>query len=96
MCQPNPEPMTQNVSTKPGTNDTKKKKKKYYGTFDGIKDLSKMLFKKRDYKIEKREITKEDKKAALITVVILLGVGLLLWFLPFTHQFFEDIIFLRR
>lgn len=58
--------------------------------------MSKFLFKKRDYTVEKREITKEDKKAAIITAVIIIGVGLLLWFLPFTHQFFEDIIFLRK
>ena len=55
-----------------------------------------MVFKKRDYKIEAREITKEDKKAAIITAAIIIGLGLLLWFLPFTHQFFEDIIFLRK
>lgn len=70
-------------------------KKKKSGSFDGVKDLSKMLFKKRDYKIEKREITKEDKKAAIITACIIIGIGLLLWFLPFTHKFFEDFLFLR-
>ncbi|MBR3002797.1 MAG: hypothetical protein IKF38_04475 [Clostridia bacterium] len=70
-------------------------KKKKPGSFDGVKELSKMIFKKRDYKIEAREISKEDKKAALITAAIIIGIGLLLWFLPFTHQFFEDIIFLR-
>lgn len=81
-CQENPEPVA--------------KKKKRYGSFDGVRDLAKMLFKKRDYKVEAREITKDDKKAAIITAAIVIGLGLLLWFLPFTHQFFEDIIFLRR
>ena len=61
-----------------------------------MRDLSKMVFKKREYKIEKRELTKEDKKAAIITVCIIIGLGLLLWFLPFTHQFFEDVLFLRK
>ena len=79
--QSNPEPVT--------------KKKKRPGTFDGIRDLSKILFKERDIKIEPRNITKEDKKAAIITAIIIIGLALLLWFLPVTHQFFEDFIFLR-
>ena len=82
------------LPTKPGT-DGKKKKKKRPGTFDGIRDLSKILFKERDIKIEPRNITKEDKKAAIITAIIIIGLALLLWFLPVTHQFFEDFIFLR-
>lgn len=65
------------------------------GTFSGLVNLTKSVFKKRDLKIEKREITKEDKKAALLTVIIVVGLGLLLWFLPFTHKFMEDFIFLR-
>ena len=81
---------------KKGLFGRKKTNKKKPGSFDGVRDLSKMLFKKRDFKIEKREITKEDKKAAIITVCIIVGLGLLLWFLPFTHQFFEDVLFLRK
>lgn len=77
-------------------NGNQQKKKSKPGTFDGIRELTQMVFKKRDYKIEAREITKEDKKAAIITAAIIIGLGLLLWFLPFTHQFFEDIIFLRK
>lgn len=77
------------------TNNKKKTKRKKPGSFDGVRDLTKMIFRERNLKIEKREITKEDKKAALITAIIIIGIGLLLWFLPFTHKFFEDIILLR-
>lgn len=73
----------------------KKVKKKKPGSFDGVKEVAKLVFKKRDYKIEKREISKDAKKAAIITACIIIGIGLLLWFLPFTHQFFEDVLFLR-
>ncbi len=37
----------------------------------------------------------DDKKAIIITIAIILGLGLLLWILPFTHQFMEDFLFLR-
>ena len=74
-------------------NDGKKKKK--IRSYDGVVDLSKMIFKKRDYKIEKREVTKDEKKAIIITAVIIIGIGLLLWFLPATHQFFEDFLLLK-
>ena len=90
--QQNPETMA-DTTNETGTADRKKKNKP--GTFDGIRNLTSLLFKKRDYKIELREVKKEDKKAAIITVVIIATIALLLWFLPFTHKFFEDIIFLR-
>ena len=64
-------------------------------SFSGAVDLMKNIFKKREYKVEKREITKEDKKAVLYTFIIIVGLALILWFLPFTHQFIEDFIFLR-
>ena len=66
------------------------------GTFYGVLRLGKILFKKRDYNIEERKVTKEDKKAIILTAIIIIGLGLLLWFLPCTHQFFEDVIFLRK
>ncbi len=72
-----------------------KEKKPKTHSYDGVVNLTKNLFKNKDYKIEKREILKEDKKAAIITAWIIICIGLLLWFLPFTHQFFEDFLFLR-
>lgn len=53
------------------------------------------MFKQGELEVEERKVTKEDKKAIKITIAIILGLGLLLWFLPFTHQFIEDFIFLR-
>ena len=73
----------------------KKEKKKKVSSFSTITELTKSIFKKRDLKIEKREITKEDKKAAILAVLIFIALIAILWFLPFTHQFMEDIIFLR-
>lgn len=63
--------------------------------FSNLVDRTKSMFKQGELEVEERKVTKEDKKAIKITIAIILGLGLLLWFLPFTHQFMEDFIFLR-
>ena len=56
---------------KDGQIDNKKsKKRKKVSSYDNAKELMQMIFKKRDFKIEAREIKEEDKKAAIITVLI--------------------------
>ncbi len=76
----------------------KEKKEKYTGpgSFKSVVELGKTVFKKRDYNIDVKNVNKDAKKALILTVLIIVGLGLLLWFLPFTHQFFEDILFLRK
>ena len=78
------------------TNQTEKKEKEVkVGSFGAIKNIVKTVFKKRDYKIEPRNITKEDKKAAILTVIVVIAIGLILWVIPFTRGFVEDIIHFR-
>lgn len=66
------------------------------GSFGSVVELSKMVFKKREYSIDNKAVNKDAKKAIILTILIIVGLGLLLWFLPFTHEFFEDILFLRK
>ena len=63
--------------------------------FNNLINRVKKITKEEELKVEKREVTKDDKKAIIITIAIILGLGLLLWILPFTHQFMEDFLFLR-
>ena len=63
--------------------------------FTNLINRVKKITKEEELKVEKREVTKDDKKAIIITIAIILGLGLLLWILPFTHQFMEDFFFLR-
>lgn len=76
--------------------DKEKEKGNKIGSFGSVVEMSKMLFKRRDYTIDKNAVNKDAKKAIILTVIIIVGLGLLLWFLPFTHQFFEDVLFLRK
>ena len=62
--------------------------------FTNLINRVKKITKEEELKVEKREVTKDDKKAIIITIAIILGLGLLLWILPFTHQFMEDFLFL--
>ena len=63
--------------------------------FTNLINRVKKITKEEELKVEKREVTKDDKKAIIITIAIILGLGLLLCILPFTHQFMEDFLFLR-
>lgn len=85
-----------NVKENEKTEQTNSKEKEIkIGSFGAIKNIVKTVFRKRDYKIEPRNITKEDKKAAILTVIIVIAIGLILWLIPFTRNFVEDIIFFR-
>ena len=57
--------------------------------FTNLINRVKKITKEEELKVEKREVTKDDKKAIIITIAIIL------WILPFTHQFMEDFLFLR-
>ena len=61
------------------------------GTIMSMVDLIKEIFKKRK-KGERTEIKKEDKIAALLTLIIVVILGVILWFIPATNSFIRDII----
>ena len=63
------------------------------GTFMSIVDLTKVIFKRRNIKKgEPRKIQKEDKMAAIITFVIVVVLGIILWFIPATNGFLRSLI----
>lgn len=62
------------------------------GTFMSIVDLVKEIFKKRDKKQGPRKITREDKIAAGLTLLIVVILGIILWFIPATNGFMRSLI----
>lgn len=62
------------------------------GTFMSLVDLSKYIFKNRTKRTERRKLQKEDKMAAAITFVIVVILGIILWFIPATNGFIRDLI----
>ena len=62
------------------------------GTFMSLVDLSKSIFSNRPKIKQKRKLQKEDKMAALITLVIVVVLGVILWFIPATNGFLRSLI----
>lgn len=62
------------------------------GTFMSLIDLSKSIFSNRPRRREKRKLQKEDKMAAAITFVIVVILGIILWFIPATNGFLRSLI----
>lgn len=62
------------------------------GTIMSMVDLVKEIFRKRDKNEGPREIKKEDKMAAIITLIIVIVLGVALWFIPATNGFMRSLI----
>lgn len=59
----------------------------------GMLKLMSEIFKKRPNKIDLKNITKTDMQAAGLTVLVLIILGILLWFIPFTNSWMRQLIF---
>ncbi len=71
--------------------DTEVKQHKV-GTVMSMVDLVKQVFRKRNIDGKPRELKKEDKLAAIITLIIVVIVGVALWFIPATNGFMRSLI----
>lgn len=63
------------------------------GSFGAIVNILKNLFRRRDReKFDIKKIKREDYIAAGLTVVIIIALGIILWFIPFTNGFIRSLI----
>ncbi len=62
------------------------------GTIFGIIDLVKDLFANKP-KIEKKKISQKDWLAVGLTIIALLIIGVILWFVPFTNGWMRQLLF---
>lgn len=79
-----------------GNNQEETKPKGRYdnlGTFDGLLDLVKVLYRDRPKREEFKEMTKKDIIAILLTIVVVIGIGIVLWCIPFTNGWIREILF---
>lgn len=68
-------------------------KKNKVGTLDGIIDIIKVLLKNKPKREEIKEVTKKDFVALGLTVVVILVIGVILWFIPFTNSWMRELLF---
>lgn len=67
------------------------KTKSDIGTYKGVINVAKMAFKNRP-KLDIKNLKKEDYIAMGLTAIIVIIVGIILWFIPATNGFIKDMI----
>ena len=83
----NTRPEPQNIQTQQVT------KKPQIGTLDSAIELVKELYHDRPKRQEYKEMTKKDIIAILLTIVVVLAIGLILWAIPFTNGWMRELLF---
>ena len=68
-------------------------KKHKVGSFGGIVELCKELYKNKPKRDEMKEITKKDVIALILTVIVVLLIGVALWYIPFTNGWMRELLF---
>ena len=63
------------------------------GTLGGIVDFVKVLYNDRPKREEYKEMTKKDLLAIFLTIIVVILIGIVLWFIPFTNGWIRELIF---
>ena len=75
------------------TQITYEKRKNNVGTILGIVDLIKDLWANKPEKSERKKMERIDWKALGLTIVALIVIGVILWFIPFTNGWMRQLLF---
>lgn len=93
MNSQNEKSVPNNINQSNSQKSTKEDYRRKKGTFSGIIELTKQLYKDKP-KIEKvKEITQKDIIAIILTIIVLLLVGIVLWFIPITNGWIREFLF---
>ena len=63
------------------------------GSFSGIIELCKELYKNKPKRDEIKEVTKKDILALVLTIIVVILIGIALWFIPFTNGWMRELLF---
>lgn len=69
------------------------KKKNNVGTIFGIVELMKDLWKNKPEKKERKKMNQTDWLALGLTILALIIIGIILWFIPFTNGWMRQLLF---
>lgn len=85
---------TRNNNMKTGKNSNRViKRQNNVGTIFGIVDLVKELWENKPEKRERRKMNQTDWLALALTIVAILIIGIILWFIPFTNGWMRQLLF---
>lgn len=85
-----------NYNEKPAREMTKEEKREYrrkMSTLSGAIELTKELYANRPRREEIKEMTKKDIIAIILTIIVIILLGVALWFIPFTNGWMRELIF---
>ena len=68
-------------------------KKHKVGSFSGIIELCKEIYKNKPKRDEIKELTKKDILALILTIIVVILIGVALWFIPFTNGWMRELLF---
>ena len=68
-------------------------KKHKVGSFSGIIELCKEIYKNKPKRDEIKELTKKDILALILTIIVVILIGVALWFIPFTNGRMRELLF---
>ena len=68
-------------------------KKHKVGSFGGIVELCKELYKNKPKRDEMKEITKKDIVALILTIIVVVLILVALWYIPFTNGWIRQLLF---
>lgn len=71
----------------------KQGKNQELGTFARIIELTKELIKNKPKRDELKEITKNDIIALILTIIVVIVIGIILWFIPITNGWMRELLF---
>ena len=68
-------------------------KKHKVGSFSGIVELCKELYKNKPKRDEMKEVTKKDIIALVLTIIVVVLILVALWYIPFTNGWIRQLLF---
>ena len=68
-------------------------KKHKVGSFGGIIELCRELYRNKPKREEFKKMTKKDIIAIILTIIVVIIIGIILWFIPFTNGWMRELLF---
>lgn len=87
---------SKNNSNNSNQNREKLSKQEYrrkMSSFSGVIELTKELYKDKPKRDEFKKITLKDIIAIIITIIVIILIGMALWFIPFTNSWMREFLF---
>ncbi len=63
------------------------------GTFSGAIELLKEIYQNKSKREEVKEVTRKDIVAIILTIVVIILIGIILWYIPFTNGWMKELLF---